>query len=116
MKVQSPREKLPQRTPSQRTTAAKVQSSVRDAALIQAVWAYPRHLEKSFSPKAGGGRGAAVNDAVAYIRGLAELNGRNADWAAEAVRTAVSLPASEALKLHVNGALDDAAKRLPPVI
>ncbi len=43
----------------------------------------------------------AVNDAVAYIRGLAELNGRNADWAAEAVRTAVSLPASEALKLNV---------------
>jgi len=43
----------------------------------------------------------AINDAVAYIRGLAELNGRNADWAAEAVRTAVSLPASEALKLNV---------------
>src|SRR5262249_50316616 len=43
----------------------------------------------------------AVNDAVAYIRGLAELNDRNADWAAEAVRTAVSLPPSEALKLHL---------------
>jgi membrane-bound serine protease (ClpP class) len=42
-----------------------------------------------------------VNDAVAYIRALATLNGRNADWAADAVRSAVSVPASEALKLHV---------------
>jgi membrane-bound serine protease (ClpP class) len=49
----------------------------------------------------------AVNDAVAYIRGLAELNDRNADWAAEAVRMAVSLPASEALKLHVIDVIAD---------
>jgi membrane-bound serine protease (ClpP class) len=49
----------------------------------------------------------AVNDAVAYIRGLAEINGRNAEWAAEAVRSAVSLPASEALKLHVIDVIAD---------
>ncbi|MDA8127455.1 MAG: nodulation protein NfeD [Betaproteobacteria bacterium] len=42
-----------------------------------------------------------VQDAAAYIRGLAELRGRNADWAERAVREAVSLPASEALKRGV---------------
>jgi membrane-bound serine protease (ClpP class) len=42
-----------------------------------------------------------TNDAVAYIRGLAQLRGRNADWAERAVREGVSLPASEALKLKV---------------
>ena len=41
----------------------------------------------------------AVHDAAAYIRGLAELRGRNAEWAERAVREAVSLPASEALAL-----------------
>jgi membrane-bound serine protease (ClpP class) len=48
-----------------------------------------------------------VNDAIAYIRSLAELNGRNADWAADAVRFGVSAPASEALKLHVIDVMAD---------
>jgi membrane-bound serine protease (ClpP class) len=38
---------------------------------------------------------------VAYIRGFAQMRGRNADWAERAVREAVSLPADEALKQHV---------------
>lgn len=42
-----------------------------------------------------------INDAVAYIRGLAELRGRNAEWAEEAVRKGVSLTSSEALKKNV---------------
>ncbi|MGH8529763.1 MAG: NfeD family protein [Nevskiales bacterium] len=42
-----------------------------------------------------------VNDAAAYIRGLAEQRGRNADWAERAVREGVSLSAEDALKLNV---------------
>jgi len=42
-----------------------------------------------------------VNDAAAYIRGLAQLRGRNAEWAEQAVREAVSLSASEALEQRV---------------
>jgi membrane-bound serine protease (ClpP class) len=48
-----------------------------------------------------------VNDAIAYIKSLAAVSGRNADWAADAVRSAVSIPATEALSLHVVDAIAD---------
>lgn len=41
------------------------------------------------------------NDAVAFIRGIAELRGRNADWAEQAVREAVAVNQIEAVELNV---------------
>ena len=43
------------------------------------------------------------NDAVAFIRGIAELRGRNADWAEQAVREAVAVNQAEAVELNVVG-------------
>jgi membrane-bound serine protease (ClpP class) len=43
----------------------------------------------------------SMNDAIALIRGLAELRGRNADWAEKAVREAATLHARQALEEHV---------------
>ncbi len=42
-----------------------------------------------------------LNDSVAYIRGLAERHGRNADWAESAVRDAATLTARQALEQNV---------------
>lgn len=57
-----------------------------------------------------------VNDAVAYIRGLAQMRGRNVEWAEKAVREAASLPAEEAVKMNVVDLLaedvDDLLKKI----
>ncbi|MCK1640108.1 nodulation protein NfeD [Bradyrhizobium sp. 157] len=50
---------------------------------------------------ANAGEAKAINDAVAYIRGLAELRGRNVSWAEKAVREAATLTASEAQSQRV---------------
>ena len=54
-----------------------------------------------------------VNDSSAYIRSLAQLRGRNAEWAEQAVRQAVSLTAAEALKLKV---IDVVADDVPDLL
>jgi membrane-bound serine protease (ClpP class) len=54
-----------------------------------------------------------LNDSIAYIRGLAQLRGRNADWAEDAVRGAASLPATQALQQHV---IDLIAPDLPSLL
>lgn len=54
-----------------------------------------------------------VNDASAFIRGLAQQRGRNAEWAERAVREAVTLTASEALRDHV---IDLVARDVPDLL
>ena len=54
-----------------------------------------------------------VNDAAAYIRSLAELRGRNAEWAEQAVREGASLSSEEALEA---GVIDIIARDIPDLL
>jgi len=88
------------------------------------------HKAKEDDPPPGAGRPASassspgkapsdamtakqVHDAAAFIRGLAQLRGRNAEWAERAVREAVSLTAGEALNSKV---IDLVARDMPDLL
>lgn len=79
-----------------------------------------KDAEKSSDEKPGADQATSspstrkqVNDAAAYIRGLAQMRDRNADWAERAVRDAVSLPSDEALELKV---IDYVAADVPALL
>lgn len=71
--------------------------------------------DESGEPAADSGsaeRHKVINDAVAYIRGLAQRRGRNADWAEQAVREAASLNATEAKQNNVIDLIADSTADL----
>ncbi len=71
--------------------------------------------DKKATPESGGDAEShkVLNDAIAYIRSLAQLRGRNVEWAEQAVRGAATLTANEALQKHViDFVADDTASLL----
>jgi membrane-bound serine protease (ClpP class) len=85
--------------------AAMAPATTLGAATPVQIAGFPSGGGKERKPEAGDGGDAMthkiVNDAVAYIRGLAQMRKRNAEWAEEAVRKGASLSASEALAAGV---------------
>jgi len=76
--------------------------------------ATPGHdQDRKTPPDHGAMHRKMVNDAAAYIRGLATMRGRNADWAEQAVRQAAAISAGEALKRHV---VDLLARDVPELL
>jgi membrane-bound serine protease (ClpP class) len=75
--------------------------------------ARPEKAAEPEAPPADAMSKKLVHDAAAYMRGLAQLRGRNADWGEQAVREAVSLSAAEALEKKV---IDAMAEDVPGLL
>jgi membrane-bound serine protease (ClpP class) len=101
--------------------AAMAPATTLGAATPVAIGMTPPGTGPEAAPRGEGGASAPrdtmdakrVSDAAAYIRSLALMRERNAQWAERAVREAVSLPSGEALAQHV---VDVVASDVPDLL
>lgn len=97
-------ETTPSETPATSDTPADINEETIDTAedVIEAVEEVrPSASQDNPLSSSDALRAKVINDSVAYIRALAEERGRNADWAEDAVRDAVSITANNALEIGV---------------
>jgi len=98
-----PRDKTPQ--DDKANTKDRAEASDDSSADPSADPSADQSADQSAEPDSGNPADAmtkkVVNDSVAYIRGLADKRGRNADWAERAVREADSITSERALALGV---------------
>ncbi|HEX7156954.1 MAG TPA: nodulation protein NfeD, partial [Burkholderiaceae bacterium] len=97
---------LPSASPPAGTAASNPSASAPATAASQGASALPLDTQSTEMRK-------QVHDAAAYIRGLAQMRGRNTEWAERAVREAVSLSAQDALAQHV---VDVVARDVPDLL